>query len=154
MLIKKWMCYIGIGICVCWHAVCFAESSASGLGQTIQIQTRLHSFVGHPTWLLIIRDLDSGQNIPYLYDIKRGQNYWLAFTYGRNYLITVSNLKINTYKSNYNDFASYEIKDFCHLESNGRIIRGESMYITIQGDLTRDPESVSCQVTRFAEPGI
>lgn len=127
------------------------EINNDGLGQTIQIYTRFHSFVGKPSWLLIIRDLDNDQNVPYVFDITRGDNFWLVFTYGRNYLITVSNLQISTFKSRYNDFAEFKINDFCHLESHGRIIRGESMYITIEGDLSPDPNSISCHISKFAD---
>jgi hypothetical protein len=129
----------------------YAQSDGDGVGQTIQIYTRFHSFVGKPSWLFIIRDLDHNQSIPYLFDIRRGDNFWVAFTYGRNYLIKVSNLQIETYKSRYNKFRNYKINDFCHLESDGRIIRGESMYITIDGDLSPDSETYTCQVSRYPD---
>lgn len=120
-----------------------------GLGQTIQINTRFHSFVGKPSWLLIIRDIDHGQNIPYLYDISKGDNFWLAFTYGRNYLITVSNLQFSPYR--YNPYGTKKINDFCHLESNGRIIRGESMIITINGDLSPETDTFTCHVLKYTD---
>jgi hypothetical protein len=149
---KKWIVYIGLLFSLCFIVPGFAEERGhDGLGQTIQIYTRFRSFVGKPSWLLIIRDLDNDQNVPHLFDISRGDNFWLVFTYGRNYLITVSNLKINTYKSKYNDFGKYTINDFCHLESHGRIVRGESMYITIDGDLTPDPSSITCHVSKFPD---
>ena len=128
-----------------------AGSRDDGLGQTIQIYTRFHSFVGKPSWLLMIRDLDHGQNIPYLYDIRKGNNFWLAFTYSRNYLISVSNLQIETYKSRFNKFKLYKIHDFCNLESDGRIIKGESMYITIEGNLTPNTGTFTCHVSKYLD---
>src|SRR3990167_5866017 len=89
-------------------------------GQTIQIYTQLKSFVGKPSWLLMIRDVDHGQNIPYMYDFEKGDNFWLAFTFGRNYLITASRLVFNPYNRK-------KINNFCGLESEGQIIRGQSL---------------------------
>lgn len=129
----------------------YAEIGNDGLGQTIQIYTRFHSFVGKPSWLIIIRDLDNDQNMPYVFDITRGDNVWLLFTHARNYLISVSSLQISTYQSRYNDYGSYKINDFCHLESHGRIIHGESLYITIDGDLSPNTDTVRCHVSRFAD---
>jgi hypothetical protein len=120
-------------------------------GQIIKIHTRLHTFLGSPSWLIVIRDVDHNQNIPYLFDIKRGENTWLLFTYGNNYLISISNMKISTYRSRYNTFGKYEISNFCQLQSGGRIVRGESMDITITGDLTSNQDTVKCTILRFAE---
>ncbi|MBX3708406.1 MAG: hypothetical protein KIT56_07130 [Gammaproteobacteria bacterium] len=125
------------------------DERLDGLGQVIQINTRFRSFVGKPTWTLIIRDIDHGQNIPYLFDIRRGGNHWVAFTYGRNYLITASRLQIETYQSRYNKYKNYRIKNFCNLESNGRIIRGRSMYITIEGHLSPYSNTYVCHVSTY-----
>jgi hypothetical protein len=127
----------------------FAEQS--DMGQVIQIHTRLHSFIGKPTWLLVIRDLDHGENIPYVFEITRGQNFWIAMTYSRHYLISISNLQIETYREADNGFRNYKINDFCHLESRGRIIRNQSLYITIDGDLSADSSTYHCHVSRYAD---
>lgn len=111
------------------------------VGQTIQIYTRLHSFVGKPSWLLIIRDLDQGRIFPYLYDIKKGDNVWLAFTYSRNYKITVSELQFNPYKD--------KITNFCGLQDG--VISGTSMTITITGNLTPDPNTFTCRVLKYQD---
>lgn len=132
-------------------SVSYAQPNEEGLGQTIQITTRLHSFFGKPSWLLIIRDLDHGQTIPYLFEFTRGENFWLAFTYSRNYLITVSNLQIETYRSRFNSYKKYKINNFCHIESNGRILKGESMAITIEGDLFPYSDSYTCNVTTYTD---
>ena len=128
-----------------------AVQGLDGLGQTVQIHTRLHSFVGKPIWTLIIRDLDHGQNIPYVFDFTRGDQYWVALTYGRNYLITASRLQIETPRSRFNMFKNYRISNFCNIESMGRIIRGKSMMIQLQGDLSPDSNTYSCNVTYYPE---
>ena len=155
-MIKKYIiptCLLSSLLCIFTLPV-FAqdEQDENELGQTIQIYTHLHSFVGTPTWLLIIRDLDHDQNIPYLFDIKRGDNFWVAFTYGRNYLITVSRLEISTYKSRTNSFRNFRMNDFCNLQSNGHIMRGESMSITINGDLFPNSDSYSCNASTYIDP--
>lgn len=126
----------------------FAQNEQE-LGQTIQINARLHSFVGKPSWLLIIRDVDNNRTIPYLFDFKRGTNFWLAFTYSRNYLITVSNLQFSPYSRD--PYKIKKIKDFCHLESHGRIIRGKSMSVTIKGHLSPNQDTFSCHISKYTD---
>jgi hypothetical protein len=126
-----------------------AAIADDGLGQTIQIRTRLNSFVGKPTWLLTIRDVDHNQSIPYVFNIERGENYWVVTTGSRNYLIEISNLQMSSYQSRYNTFKYYRVSNFCQLESQGRIIRGKSMFITIQGDLAPNSEAYTCNVTSY-----
>lgn len=120
-----------------------------GVGQTIQIYTQLHSFIGKPSWLLIVRDLDHNQNLPYLFDIQTGNNFWVAFTYGRNYLITVSRLQFAPYRRW--PYKTRNINNFCDLESNGRIIKGQSIYITIKGDLTPTRDTFTCHVSNYSD---
>lgn len=115
----------------------------NGLGQVIQIRTNLRSFVGKPTWLLIIRDVDHNQVIPYLYDIERGDNFWIAITYSRNYLITVSELTFNPY--------GRKINNFCELESMGAIQRGSSFQVHITGKLSPNPDTFNCNVLKYAD---
>jgi hypothetical protein len=123
-------------------SICYAQS-ADGLGQSIQIYTQFQSFIGKPSWLLILRDIDHGQVIPYVYDITKNDNFWLAFSYGRNYKITVSQLNFYPY--------GIKIDNFCGLV-DGRIMRGESMYMTIRGDLTpRRRWSIDCHVMRYPD---
>lgn len=131
-------------------SVNYAQFDGS-LGQIIQIQTRFHSFVGKPTWLLIIRDLDHGQNIPYLFEIKKGENTWIAFTHSRNYLILASNLQIETYKAQENRYAKYRIRNFCQLQSFGRINRGTSMSVMITGYLSPNTDTFRCQTSTYHE---
>jgi len=147
-ILKRIWIVILLSLTASWS---YAQVDVDGLGQTIQINTYLHSYVGNPSWTLIIRDLDHDQNVPYLFDVTSGENHWVALTYGRNYLITVSNLSIETYRERRNTYRQYKLNDFCDIESNGRIIRGESMYITIEGDLSPDTSTFSCHVSTYPD---
>lgn len=142
---------IGMLLLLCFTDLSYAQIGDNNLGQVIQINTRFHSFVGQPSWTLIIRDIDHNQNMPYLFDITRGDNHWVVFTYGRNYLITVSRLQMATYQSRCNTYKQYRMNDFCQLESHGRIVRGESMYITIEGDLSPYTNTFSCQISTYPD---
>ena len=120
-----------------------AQQPMDDFGQTIRIQTNLRSFLGKPSWLIIIRDVDHNQNIPYLYDFTQGTNYWMAFTYGTNYLITVSELTFNPYNR--------KIKNFCNLESMGSIQHGISIQVHITGSLRPDTDRFTCNVLKYAD---
>jgi hypothetical protein len=141
-----------ISSCLFVFFLCFPLVSLSeedNLGNSIQIYTRLHSYMGRPSWLLIIRDIDNGQNIPYLYDISRGDNFWMAFTFSRNYVITTSKLSFSPFR--HNPYGNKVIHNFCNLESNGRVIRGQSMQVRINGDLTPDTRTYTCSVARYQD---
>ena len=60
--------------------------------ETLQIYTHFQTFVGKPTWLLIIRDVETGLVSPYIFDIRNNDNFWLAFTFGHHYKVTTSKL--------------------------------------------------------------
>lgn len=122
------------------------------VGQTIQINTGLDAFVGKPSWLLIIRDVDNDRVFPYLYDFRRANNFWLAFTHSRNYLIEASIMQFRTYNRRTNRFRKYKITNFCNLESCGRINRGQSMTVSINGFLSPNPDNYNCQVMRYLGP--
>jgi hypothetical protein len=156
MTIKKMMTLLWIFFFLCliaFNDLIYAADN-EGIGQTIEINTRFHSFVGRPLWLLVIRDLDHNQNISYLYDIHKGENFWIALTYGKQYLILASTLQIQTYGSRDNRFKKYTINNFCHLESHGKIMRGVSLFLNLEGDLTVNDNSINCQVSRFFNPNF
>ncbi len=115
-----------------------SASAANPMGQTLQINTHFRSIAGNPVWLLILRDADTGVVVPYLFDIQNNDNFWLAFSYGRNYIVTVSNLKFGPFAV---------IPNFCHLESG--VLRGKSMIITLSGDLTPVPVTFKCNVVKY-----
>lgn len=108
------------------------------IGQTIQIHTFFTSIYGSPTWVLIVRDVRTGQVLPYVFDFYNEENFWVAFTAGRAYRIMASNLKFGPYAV---------VNNFCHLE-NG-IIDGESYIVTLKGQLSPDPRSYRCFVEKY-----
>lgn len=124
--------------------------NGEGLGQLIQIQSNLSSFVGKPSWLLVIRDVDHGITMPYVFDISKGNNTWFIMTYGRNYLITASTLQFSPYKRIPYD-TTRRIHNFCQLESNGHIIHGQSLSISLSGDLTPNANTYHCRMTTYRE---
>lgn len=148
ILIGTWIgCSLGLSI----QAV-YAQEGVEideGLGQTVLITTHLDHFVGLPTLLLIIRDIDDGINIPYLFDIRQGDNAWVAITYGHDYLITASKLTIVKYEPRYNAYRNFVTNDFCHLQSSGRIHRGTSMSVEVTGDLSPNRNLYNCNVTVY-----
>ena len=151
MLIKKSIIRLSIVILMCLTTPTFAQSNDNPLGQTIEINTRFHSFIGKPIWSLVIRDIDHNQNVPYIFPITKGLNHWLIFTYARNYMIMASNMQIETYQSRYNKYKNIRLKNFCQLESHGRISKGESMVITIDGDLSPYTDSINCNVITYRD---
>ena len=118
-----------------WIAVSYADTP---LGQTLQINTRFKSIIGKPIWTLVVRDVDTGVVIPYMFEIKNNQNFWVAFTFGHNYRVTSSQLKFGPFAI---------ISNFCQLE-NG-ILSGKSMILTLSGDLTPSPKSSKCHVLKY-----
>lgn len=76
MEIKKLVIFTWTLLLCMTSSLSYAQLVGSdGFGQTIQIYTRFRSFVGKPSLLIVIRDLDNGQNIPYIFDITRGDNF-------------------------------------------------------------------------------
>lgn len=114
-------------------------------GQYLQIHTKIRTFDGRPSWLIVIRDVDHNQNIPYLYDFEYGENMWLAFTYGRNYLILASTLSFSPYS--HDPWRTVKIHNFCNLESHGRIIRGKAIKVVLRGDLMPNRNRYRCHVS-------
>lgn len=109
-------------------------------GQTLQIQTHFRSVFGSPTWLLIIREVQTGRILPYQFDIEKNNNFWVALTAGRFYQVTVSELTFGPYAV---------IKNFCHLQ-NG-IISGKSMWIVLSGDLTPNRWQHQCRISKYRD---
>ena len=107
-------------------------------GQTISINTFFSCVSGSPSWLLILRDLDTGQVVPYLYDIRRENNAWLAFSYGRAYQITVSTLTFGPFAVLHN---------FCGLENLS--FRDTSLNIRLTGALTPNRYGFQCRRLPF-----
>jgi len=136
MRIRKFFAFLWLGISLsCWITPSNAQNP---MGQTLQINTHFRSITGNPVWLLIIRDLDSGVVLPYMFDIKNNDNFWLAFSFSRNYVITASHLKFGPFAV---------INNFCHLEN--KILSGKSMIISLSGHLTPSPKTFNCHVLTY-----
>ena len=137
-MINKNICQLGILIaCFIIAPVCRAAISQYP-GQTLKIITDFQSILGSPEWTLIIRDADSQNVYPYVFDIRQKDNYWVALTASESYIVTASQLKWGTYAV---------IDNFCHLESG--TITGQSMFIILKGYLSPDPNSFSCTITKY-----
>jgi hypothetical protein len=117
--------------------MCQAQPS---LGQILHIYTHFSNTVAPATWLLEIRENETGRVLPYIYEIHNNENFWIAFTSGRTYRITASTVKFGPYA---------QIRNFCHLE-NG-IIDGKSMWITLSGELSPDTRRFKCIVSQFKD---
>jgi hypothetical protein len=113
-------------------------SAENPLGQTLQINTHFDSLQGHPTWLLMLRNVETGEVLPYLYEIKNYDNFWMALSYGRNYRIISSKLQFESSKS---------ISNFCHLEDG--IISGKSYVIYLSGNLRPGGRDYVCHTSKF-----
>lgn len=122
------------------------------IGQTIQIHTHFNAFTGRPSWLLIVRDLDHNENIPYVFDVKRGEDVWVVYTRSRHYLITVSTMQFAPYLRD--PYRIKKINNFCRIESHGAIQRGVSLYINLTGTLSPYAADYDCQVQKYADPNF
>ncbi len=136
MKIKKCKWIIGFLLAVSASNFALADES---IGQVLQINTRFLSIYGKPTWLLIVRDEETGRVSPYLFDIREQTNFWIAFTYGHTYKVTASNIVFGPYA---------KIRNFCHLEKG--ILTGQSMSITLTGVLAPTESSFKCHVQQYA----
>lgn len=143
MQLKKWILNIALAIPLGIASLSALAQPIDDFGQIIKIRTNFRSWIGKPTWTLIIRDVDHNQVIPYVFDIRKGTNYWVAFTYSRNYVVTVSELTFHPYDR--------KIYNFCNLESMGAIQRGTSMDVYIQGNLSQNTDTFTCNVLKYTD---
>lgn len=126
-------------------STCFIFSShfaraEQAIGQVLQINTHFSHIQGSPTWLIILRDVETQVVSPYLYDVQKRNNFWIAFTPGHTYKITVSQLRFGQHKV---------VTNYCHLE-NGVLI-GKSKFIVVTGSLTPDRSTSHCSVTTYED---
>lgn len=165
-MLRKWMMrvetaakwslrHVGLFLVVVFAALAASMSIAmvgsDGLGQTVQINTHFRSVVDKSSWLLMIRDVDHNQNIPYVFNLTEGDQNWVAFTYSRNYLILASTLQMYTYDAYANQYKMYRIANFCNLESRGRIVRGKSVFVQAGGSLRPRGHAYTCQVSAYSD---
>lgn len=114
--------------------------AGDSIAQSLQIYTHFTSIVGHPSWLLELRDVESGQVFPYLFDIKNNDNFWIAFSKEHSYRIVASQVKFGRF---------HEIHNFCNLEDG--VLRGKSMFITLTGTIAPDRSRSSCHVEKYSD---
>lgn len=139
MLTRKW-CILFFSLVILLFSRVAPLKAANPLNQTIQITTHFQTITGKPVWLLVLRDADSGVVMPYLYDVKNEDNFWLALSAGRNYIITASTLKFGPFAV---------IHNFCHLEDG--VLPGKSMTVTLTGDLTPVSITSRCRVLKYSD---
>ena len=110
----------------------------SPFGQVMTIDTYLKWVYGSPSWLLILRDDDSGAVSPYLFDFTYSTHHWIAFSYGRTFRVTVSKLTFGPFA---------KINNFCGLEN--KVLTDTSIFLSITGILSPDPNSSFCNIRYF-----
>lgn len=135
MAIKK-ICQVGF-LLVCLVSSFHVSAETLLSGDSIQIYTEFRSIVGKPSWLLILRDEETGQVLPYVYDIHNNDNFWIALAMSHHYRVTASTMS----------FGPCVIHNFCHLEDG--IISWHSMSITLKGSLTPNRYTSHCYIQRY-----
>ncbi len=128
---------IWLGLLITLSCIIHIAHADRAMGQ-VHISTHFKTLYGSPTWLLILRDVDTGRVSPYQFDIRKEDNYWVALPYGHNYRITASSLT-------FGHFA--KINNFCKLE-NG-IISGKTVEVRLTGVLAPVTTSYRCHVSKY-----
>lgn len=137
-MIKKNSLFVFLLLCL---PLPFSIANASGeIAQTLSISTNFRTIVGNPTWMIELRDIESGLVLPYIFDIHENKNYWLAFSKQHTYRVVASILKFGPYVT---------VNNFCGLQSG--ILTGKSMYIRVSGNITPDLRFTKCQVIKFKQ---
>jgi hypothetical protein len=137
MAIKK-ICQAG-WLCLGLFAIATAAAQNNPFGQSFQINTYLKSYVGQPTWVIIVRDEDNGQVLPYQFYFSELNNFWIGFTFAHSYRVIVSDLQFGP--------PNAIIHNFCHLQDG--ILDRQSISVTLQGDLTPNRHTSQCHVMRY-----
>lgn len=138
MAIKK--CYVLLWLLISIFSWIMPAFAINPMSQSVQINTHFRSITGKPVWLLVVRDANTGVVVPYMFDIRINDNFWIALSPGRNYIITASTLKFGPFAI---------IHNFCHLEDG--VLSGTSMIIRLSGDLTPVPGTFKCHVSKFKD---
>ncbi|MDR3478178.1 MAG: hypothetical protein P4M14_09135 [Gammaproteobacteria bacterium] len=137
MAIKK-LCQVGL---FCLSLLSSFQATAQNnlvAGDSIQIYTEFQSVMGKPSWLLILRDMTTGEVLPYVYDIQNNYNFFIALAMSHHYRVTTSTMTFGPYAV---------IHNFCHLEDG--IISWHSLYITLRGSLTPNRNTAHCNIQRY-----
>lgn len=110
------------------------------IAQSLQIYTHFKCVVDKPSWLLELRDMESGQVFPYLFDIHDNDNFWVAFSKEHSYRVVASEIHFGR---------EAVIHNFCHLEDG--VLRGKSMFITLSGVISPDRRTTTCHVEKYSD---
>jgi hypothetical protein len=138
MATKKILCQVGM-LYMCLLSILPVKAQpVNPFGQTLQINTTLHALSGHPVWFIELRNEESGEILPYQYEIKDFDNFWLALSYGRSYRIVASVLQFEGHNT---------IHNFCHIEDG--ILDGKSYIITLTGNLIPYHNNYNCHATKY-----
>lgn len=121
-----------------------------GLGQMIQITTSFPHAYHNARWILVIRDVDHHQRIPYSFDMQKGQHQWMVFTYSKHYRILSSTFYADA-NNKLDQPKPVRIKNFCQLKGHNSILSSRSMHIYINGDVLSDPEAAFCQISTYSD---
>ncbi|MBV8801533.1 MAG: hypothetical protein JO131_00955, partial [Gammaproteobacteria bacterium] len=73
-MFKNILCRVVIMYCI-FYMNSISALAGSDIGETLNIYTQFKQFVGKPSWLLIIRDVETGLISPYIFDIRNNENY-------------------------------------------------------------------------------
>lgn len=135
MDMKRWVSAVLIGFSLFGSLPALAQ-----MGPTVQINTNFKSIEGNPTWLLILRDVDTGRVIPYMYNLTNNDAFYIALAWSHNYRITVSKISWGPCKY---------IDNFCDLE-NG-VLSGKSVIVRLSGRLTPHRGTATCVVRKYKD---
>jgi len=121
---------------------------------SIQISADIHSVTSKSILTLIIRDIDRNINIPYVFDFTIGHQYWVVPIPSGNYFVKAAQLQIAKYQPSCNSYKNIRLDNFCNIESHGRILKGKSMQVFIEGDLTPNTSRLKCHANTFSDGNL
>jgi hypothetical protein len=140
---RKKLCQVVL-LCITLFMLMPASAEMNALtGQTIQITTRYKSIMGKPTWVLILRDEETGEVLPYMYDVRKEENFWIALSNTHSYRVTSSTMTFGPFAI---------INNYCHLVDG--VILGKSMIITLGGTLTPNRNTSRCRIMKYYDVPI
>jgi len=121
-------------IIVCCAANQLANSAVPAIG--IDAHFRNH-ITGNPTWLLILRDENSGKTTPQLFTFNDRLSGWAFLAPGRDYRVTVSQLSFDN---------KNVINNFCQIQDGN--LSGKSMLIRLSGTLSLN--GTTCHILKYS----
>lgn len=106
----------------------------------IRIYTHIDdTMIGKPSWVIVLRDRDTGITEPYLFDFRKGDNFWIALSPAKQYEVTISNLRFHPFPA--------EFKNFCGLEK--KKLNNQSISLELTGKLTPQRHTLKCKWMQY-----